>query len=124
MITRIVEIRDRNTFVPALAILVEDENEAQRYYMRRTGYPTRVETPSGGLAIVILMRMADQKAHSDVYDWNDRTHQNAHYWLQEQVNKHGGHWFFDSMLTDGLVIDVEYILGETTEPKRSERDTT
>lgn len=116
MITRLFEIRDRLTFIPTMAILVEDENEAQRYYMARTGYPARGEhSPT-----VIVMRLSDQRAASDPYSWDDRTHRVAHDWLQRQVDTGGRDWFADHF-PDGEVIDVEFILGETPQPKRSER---
>lgn len=82
--------------------------------MRRCGFPT-TEPRS-----IILMRLSDQRATSDPYDWNDRTHQTAHLRLLEIAASVAG---FAVGVYDGLVIDVEYLLDETTEPKRSERET-
>jgi hypothetical protein len=59
----------------------------------------------------ILMRMSDARAVCDPYDWQDRTMLVAH----EYVNSH----YCDLM--DGSVIDVEFILGESSAPKVSER---
>lgn len=36
----------------------------------------------------------------------------AHNWIEQHVDE----------LVDGAVVDVEFILGETTTPKRSERE--
>jgi hypothetical protein len=48
----------------------------------------------------------------DPYDWNDRTMQTAHNYIAKN---------FDD-LSNGDVVDVEYILEETDEPKISERN--
>jgi len=115
MIVRAIEIRDKATFIPALAIYVRDINEAQRYLMLRCGFPVAPHQNS-----IILMRMNDQRANSDPYGWNDRTHQVAHLRLLEIAASPVG---FAVGVRDGMVIDVEHILGETVEPKRSERET-
>jgi hypothetical protein len=46
-------------------------------------------------------------------EWGDRTYQIAHQYIVEN-------W---SVLESGAVVDVEHILGETDEPKVSERET-
>jgi len=101
-----VEIRDRMTFIPALAIDTEPANEGQRYLLSRCGFH--------GEGQIILVRLNNGQGHVDPYDWGDRTMQTAHIFVQER-------W---SEIKDGQVIDVEYILGEKTAPCQSERDTT
>ena len=113
MIVRAVEIRDRDTFVPALAIYLRPINEAQRYLLRRAGFSGTEPYQ------IILMRLSDQRAHYDPHAWGDRTHRAAHHRLLEIAASAAG---FAIGVPDGLVIDVEHILGETTEPKRSERE--
>jgi hypothetical protein len=105
MKTKIIEIRDRATCIPALVIRMEAGNEIQRYYFRCTGF--------GNFADVILMRLSDQFATCDSYRWGSasRTMGCAHRWLNL-------HW---DDIEEGGVLDIEYILGETQAPKQSER---
>lgn len=107
MQVKILEVRDRATFIPVMAILVTATNAAQDYLCRRVGFVSEAGHPQ-----VILMRLNDQEAHCDPYDWADeRTMKVAH--------GHIGVVF--SQLRDGDVVDVEHILGETKTPKISER---
>jgi hypothetical protein len=99
METKLFEIRDRGTFVPAMAIRVSG---ADGYLMRRAGF----DSP-----MVYLVMLATEKCRYDPYNWdNMRTMGNAHNFIQAQ-------W---DTLTTGDVVDVEFILGETLEPKQSE----
>lgn len=113
MRVKLLEIRDRATFFPALAVdmnvggeAVGNEIEARRYLLRRLGYacdgrPTILFTHAGG----------GHRAHTDPYYWADRTFKVAHDYVEKN-------W---DALADGDVVDVEYILGETTVKKVSER---
>lgn len=105
MQSKLFELRDRATFVPVLAIKVEARNEAERYLLRRSGY-------SLDSLQVILTGLAGGRDMStcDPYNWDNRTRQIAHKYIEE-------HW---NELESSDVIDVEYILGETTTPKHSE----
>ena len=105
MIVKTVEIRDAATFIPAVAIQMAPANEGQRYLLRRCGYPRDGRG-------VVLMKLYDQHATSDAYHWGNRTMQTAHLWIEEH---------FDA-LSDGDVVDVQFILGETPTPKRSESE--
>lgn len=100
MTTKLLEIRDRGTFIPALAIEVSG---ADGYLMRRAGFQS---------AIIYLIALATQKACYDPYNWGNRTMNTAHQYIERE-------WY---TLNDGDVVDVEFILGETTDPKRSEQD--
>lgn len=109
MKAKFLEIRDRHTFIPVVALQMKaaSGNLEQFYYVHwRSGYAI---DGSG----IVLMRLSDQRAHCDPYDWGsgDRSHVVAH----DYICKH-----FDE-LKDGDVIDVEFILGETEEKKISER---
>lgn len=113
MIVTALELRDRGTFIPIMAILMVPDvistgYEAQRYLLARAGFR--------GAHCVVVMRMdCHAQIHNqcayDCHDWDNRTFAVAHNWIE----KH----FFE--LKDGDVIDVEFILGETSECKKSER---
>lgn len=118
------EIRDIGTFIPAMGIeMVPSEikglsglgdqtpisrpNESERYLLRRAGYEFNIPC-------IVLVRIeckgVDRNATYDPHSWGDRTWKVAHLFIQE-------HW---KELETGAVIDVEFILGETTHPKESE----
>ena len=99
MISKLLEIRDRGTFIAALAIQVSGDDG---YLMRRAGF----QSP-----MVYLIALATERACYDPYNWGNRTMANAHRHIEQE---------FDS-LKDGDVVDVEFILGETTAPKQSEQ---
>lgn len=105
MIAKCLEVRDRMTFIPVVAINTAPANEGQRYLLRRAGYNAEGAT-------VILVSLNDCRGQNDPYEWNSRTMGSAHVYIE-------AHW---DELNDGDVVDVEFILGETTEPKKSERD--
>lgn len=98
MTNKLFEIRDRATFISALAIQVSG---ADGYLMRRAGF----ESP-----MVYLVALATERACYDPYNWGNRTMANAHHYIAE-------HW---DELKGGEVIDVEFILGESKQPKQSE----
>lgn len=111
MKTKLLKIRDRGTRIDVLAIKMTADTEIEKYYLSRNGYP------QDGNA-VILMKLSDQRATVDLYDWHNlgaglRTMQAAHDFIGKN---------FDA-LSDGDVIDVEFIRGETAQPKISERFT-
>jgi hypothetical protein len=106
------EIRDRATFIPAIAIKVGPRNEAERYLWGRAGYGTTAESQSN----YIMLSGINGEANILTYDsfWrNNRTMSTAHQYIKDN-------W---DMLVNGQVIDVEYILGETKKPKASEQCT-
>ena len=105
MIIKAIEIRDVATFIPAIAVGTLPDNEGQRYLLARCGYPRDGTT-------VVLMKLSDQKAASDPYDWDSSTMNVAHVWIEEHFAE----------IVDGQVVDVEFILGKTAAPKQSERD--
>lgn len=107
MQTKILEIRDRGTFIAALAIGLIAENDVDRYYLyERCGYAIEPVT------VMLTNLNGGDRANNDCYDWNDRrTWKVAHNYIAENWHK----------LNNGDVVDVEYILGETTTIKTSER---
>lgn len=121
MKVKVLELRDVGTFVPVLCVDMNPDmvregphsdqghapNESQRYLLRRVGYPC------DGKANIALTRLdaGGGSCWNDPYGWTGRTFPVAHKWIIE-------HW---SELSDGDVVDVEFILGERTTPKISER---
>ena len=111
MKAKALEIRDRGTFIPALAVDMNPSNGAQRYLLRRCGYACD-DAPN-----VILTRLdgdslpGNGEATNDPYARTGRTWPTAHHWIID-------HW---GELEDGDVVDVSFILGETDKPKVSER---
>jgi hypothetical protein len=98
---KLLEIRDRGTFIPAMAILVSRDDG---YLMRRAGF---------GDPMIYLVTLATQKCAYDPYSWGNHTMITAHNFIAEQ-------W---ATLADGDVVDVQFILGETPAPKQSEQIT-
>jgi hypothetical protein len=108
MEVKCLEIRDRNTFIPVICIRPVPDNEAQRYLLRRDGYRgTHDET------CIIMIDAQCRGVAYDPYDWTkDRRIKGvSHNYIIE-------HW---SELSDGDVVDVQFILGETDKPEVSER---
>ena len=107
------ELRDRHTFIPVLAIRMASDHPQENYLLRRAGF-----APFDALPLVILCHMeaagTNRNATYDPFSWiPSRTYCEAHQYIRD-------HW---PELTSGQVIDVEYILGETPNPKRSESET-
>jgi hypothetical protein len=113
MRVKLLELRDEGTFIPLLAIDMNPagtESEAQRYLLRRCGYPC-----DGRPNVAIThLRCGGDPCTNDPYHWGEsrRTYFVAHNWIID-------HW---NELEDGAVVDVQFILGETKQPKRSERE--
>lgn len=104
-----LEIRDTGTFIPVICIRPVPTNEAQQYLLRRDGYRGTMEE-----TCIIMIDAQCRGVNYDPCDWkNRRTHGAAHEWIEK-------HWH---SLKDGDVIDVQFILGETTSVKESERFT-
>lgn len=102
MTTKFLEIRDRATTIPAMAIELKGSDSPIAY---RAGYGIE-----GSILLINLGRVA---VEYDPYEWDlryGRTMRPAHLYIQE-------HW---NELTNGSVVDVEYILGETATPKEAE----
>ncbi len=107
MVTKLFEIRDSMTFIPAIAICPQDGNptEEERYLIRRVGYT--------GHPRILLSNLAGRgPMNCDPNDWTtNNTMRLAHKYIEE-------HWF---TLVSGEVIDIEYIVGRTKTKKVSER---
>ena len=103
--SKVLEIRDAGTHIPALAIRMLAKNGIQNYYMRRLGFP-----PDG--SCIALVMMNDFDGNVDPYAWTGaRTMGAAHHYIYDHFDE----------LSDGDVVDVEFILGEKPTKKVSER---
>lgn len=107
--TKTFEIRDKGTFIPAIAIeifggetTIGYDIEIDLWLARCAGYRE---------PCILLVRMQGGQCEYDQFNWNDRTMHVAHSHI---INN----W---AILHSGSVIDVEFILGESTECKISER---
>ncbi len=107
MTTKTLEIRDKGTFIPVIAIQTMAADEAEEYLLNRAGFRQSL--------CVILCRLecsgTERNASYDPYAWGGRTYPVAHQYIADH--------FAD--LESGDVIDVQFILGETASPKISER---
>ena len=101
------ELRDRGTFVPAVAIQLTADNDAERYLLRRAGFSLMEYPP-----MILLGGLEGGPFHYDMYDWGGNgTRMTAHDYIQKN---------FDA-LENGAVICTEHIRGERDTPKTSER---
>ena len=113
MKAKALEIRDKGTFIAALAVdmnpcFEEPQRNAQFWLLSRCGYRC------DGRPNIMLTNLDGDgtMATNDPYAWRGRTFPTAHSYIID-------HW---DELEDGSVVDVQFLLGETTEPKRSERE--
>jgi len=108
MKVKCLEIRDRHTFIPVMCFKPIPENDAQRYLLRRDGWCCQE-----GERCVMLIDTHKGRAEYNYHHHSggSRTMVEAHRYIEENWN----------VLSDGDVIDVEFILGETKEKKISER---
>lgn len=110
--TKTIEIRDTATFIPALAVLLrapEDEEHPARYLFRRGGWSDDLTEPVN----VLLMHLQTNRCEVEHFRWNSRTMAEAHSYLERNWRN----------IKCGQVIDVEFLLGITKEPKVSEEVT-
>lgn len=111
MIVKMLELRDRATFIPVVAVQMSSDDPKEDYLLRRAGYP------AGDFRPLILLTRAQgrDQANHDPYNWEGqgRTWKCAHQYMIE-------HW---NEIQSGDVIDVQFVLGETPTSKLSERET-
>jgi hypothetical protein len=107
---KVLELRDKGTFIPVICIRPLPDNEEQHYLLQRDGYSC-----SASDNIVIMIDAQCRGVSYDPYDWpgGTRTKHVAHAHIRSNWNR----------LRDGDVVDVEFILGESSAPKQSKRVT-
>lgn len=105
------EIRDRATFIPAIALRLDPGTDRDRYLLARAGYGRLRSVQSGYILLSCnVSGGTDIIMNSDPNAWGGRTFPVAHRYIIE-------HW---DELESGAVVDVEFIMGETVAPKQSE----
>lgn len=104
MQAKIIEVRDRATYIPVLAVKLDPSNSHERSMLRGAGFGER---PWEYIPVTHLGR-----GHTQFHpaDWGDRTMTTAHQYIIDNFDELGP---YD-------VVDVENILGETVSPKKSE----
>ncbi len=114
MESKLFEIRDTATFIPVMAVRLSTDTEQESYLLSRAGYGQSLGVQA---RYVLLWRIAGEvhQATCDPYQWPGgpfvRTMPQAHQYIIEKWDE----------LVSGDVVDVEFILGETSERKVSER---
>lgn len=115
MEVKLFEIRDRATFIPAMAVKLDSNCSGQEdWLLSRAGYGP---CNSKDRYYVYLTNLVDGTTQYDPYRWEyrlggfSRTMTSVHRYILDH---------FDGLVS-GQVIDVEFILGESTAPKESER---
>lgn len=108
---KIFEIRDRMTFIPALAFKLDPKNEAEVFLAAKAGYSGHIDMQK---TYVFLMPISGGHGYfsSDVYEHRNggRTMAVAHKYIEENYET----------LEHGALVDVQFILGETSQPCESE----
>lgn len=100
MQTKLFEIRDSATLIPAVGILLSRRDGP---LVQRAGYG---DEP----CVLLTYLIGGRNAECDPYAWIGRTMPVAHRYISE-------HW---QELESGAVVDVEFILGMSLYPKKSE----
>lgn len=96
---KLLEIRDRDTFVPALAIRLGGRDERERWLLAQAGWGKTVETQRSYVLLYPMMGGSTGKISSDKFAWDNRTLRLAHHLIEGN---------FDG-LKSGDVVDVERI---------------
>ncbi len=114
MVAKILEIRDRGTFIPALAVQLGSDVEQERWLTAVAGFGLTSDDHARYVLLAKIAGGSPYRCTCDPVDWGSetRTYRVAH----EYINAH-----FDE-LAPGQVVDVEYILGETQKPKETDRN--
>lgn len=103
MRVKVLEVRDEGTHIPVFAMSTEPA-PGQEYGLERAGF-------RGGDAVILGYLDGERESSADPYFWGGRTMPNAHQYITQHFNE----------LSDGDVIDVRFILGETPTPCKSDR---
>lgn len=106
VVTKFFEIRDAATFIPVIATALSSDIYEEAYLIGCAGY-RNYEGPTA----IMVTRLVDCSSANDYCEWGNRTMQTAHKYIEDHFYK----------LQTGAVVDVQFILGETDTPKRSER---
>ncbi len=116
--TKLLEIRDAGTFIPALAVCFDVSAMDEEYLLRRAGYGVAQRA-------VLLVNLVTGDSRMDPHTWpsGTRTMTVAHLAIAGHAHRDfvEGRAVAFHDLAPGDVVDVEYLLGIRSEPKRSEQ---
>lgn len=102
MDVKLIEIRDSDTMIPAIAIKLGARNEAEVFLLDQAGYGDPIEAGRYTL-LARIDGSADRSLEFDAKEWafkGSRTMEIAHRHLDE-------HW---DEIKSGDIVDVEYLL--------------
>lgn len=92
------------TLIPVVAIkLTGPENEGEEFLLSRAGFR--------GVECILLGKLTGGEFKYNPYSWRDRTYETIHKYLINHFDEH----------ESGDVLDAEFLLGESDQPKLSER---
>lgn len=104
---KFLEIRDEGTCIGVMAFRPNADNEAQRAFLAHAGYG---KTSSDHASYVIMLDLHSWEGGYDPYKQRSLTRRDAHLFIRDHFDE----------LTDGDVIDVEFIRGDKPTKKTSE----
>lgn len=106
MIVKALEIRDRATMIPVIAIKLEAADKKELDLLAYSGFGREPEN------YVVVYKLQDSKGEYDPFNWpsGSRTMNVAHRYIHTKFND----------LQSGDVVCVEHILGERDTPKTSD----
>lgn len=131
MVSKMIEVRDSGTFIPALAVRLGSRVEAERWLLASAGYGLTFEDQAEYVVLCKVNGGEPCACHVDPFAWGQspstmlvahlyllNRHGELAEWLSPLVPcpKHGG---FDA-IPEGAVVDVEYVVGLRETPKESE----
>ena len=109
---KLIEVRDRGTCMPMLAVRLTAQSENERWLLERSGYYGSA-LENGEYVLLVELLGGSGRANCDPYDWNTSSR------TVPIVHKHLiASW---GTVAHTQVVDVEHILGEVEQPKRSDR---
>lgn len=114
METKLIEVRDIGTRVEVLAIRLGSTNEAEQFILASAGYgrgPWEFSTYVLLIDLNTPLRIWLNSTECDMAHRMTRTYPITHKELEDHWDKY----------QSGDVLDVQFVLGETTEPKKSDR---
>lgn len=112
MIAKTFEIRDRSTFMVALAVKLAPSNEADRYLLARAGFGRTPEKQAEYIEMS-LINGGNGPSTCDPYEW-------PHPYAVTMGPVHNHILDHFDELESGAVLDAEFLRGETDQPKVSE----
>lgn len=109
METKLFEVRDIGTLIPVIALKLGARDEPERWLLARAGFGKTVAFQNEYVLLYVPHRGEAQ--YDPMYWSGSRSLLEAHDYIKNN-------W---SLLPSGSVVDVQYLLGETKQPKTSER---